>query len=975
MKSADGQSQLSVRNFNKKMKRKDAKINCLQAKCEEHLQVMQEFKHQNAEFKTERDKLEQNIDSLRLKMESLRVENRNTVKQLQYRKRKEEELPDKMTYLNDEISYWQAQSVQTEEPEKRSALVSTLDGRVFNDNTRRTVMELTSALGVSVNKATEVMDCVLKNMAGLYTERLPSVSTCKNVTLEARHVSLQQIQGRLMQEDNLTLTTDGTNKLGHKYGTAGICFSDGTRLHLGLREQASGSAQCTFDTIVEMVHDVINTVNVEGDRDKLANHIFSKITNLVGDRASTEKKFNEILSQYRMQILPDIVEGYAQLPDSEKSKLAVVNELFCGMHVIDGLAHQTGATLDLWETLVFKGDKVGSAKLDLTHKSGGESGTVRLIRTVCKTVQERGCEKSGKPVEFRTFLLNKNGSDYVPLVPFKGNRINVMFHNAAGVYYLYPDLLEYTRLAQNENRLVQAVHADLNVTQFIAGCRALGLISKQVTEPFWRVLSKKEHVLAMNDRYRMLVKKLKEWQADSRPFMKGEVALFEDVDVHRGPILDKLLESSSEEFDDMTQQVLELVFASLVKVCCRLVADHLEHGRYDDVSEHQHNVLRSVPKTNVACERDFGIFDYLIRSKFRASKIALEGMIMFKQNRSWEWLSGLDPERRAEVLVSARTSVKEQRALFCERMCRIREDRLQVLRYKQDRQAEREVQAVRKKQQLTLELGKYGGLWTSDAEVSEQVSHLGTADLLPAVVAQLKFRRLVLGQKNDNGVFNISKLGKRLPQDQLISNLRSVVVNAIEPQDTSLDVTHVSAPADLIADKKLEFLRDAAKQHLKAQDLGRRRGGLGLLRLPSIEMPEQLLGKRVNHLYVERGSDRWFNGTVLDIRKTKDSYLFRIKYDGYRKMYWLPLWTEYQENRLKLLPVGAKDLVGKKIEHMFISSEDGGVCWWPGRVVSFNGTDGFLIDYEEEEDDEVASSVLEYPLLTDYYENEVRIYS
>lgn len=119
MKSADRQSQFSVRNFNKKIKRKDTKIDYLQAKCEEHLRVAQEVKHQNAEFKTEKDKLEQNIDSLRQKIESLRIENRNTVKRFSYRKRKDEELPDKMTYLNDEISYWQAQSVKTEELENK----------------------------------------------------------------------------------------------------------------------------------------------------------------------------------------------------------------------------------------------------------------------------------------------------------------------------------------------------------------------------------------------------------------------------------------------------------------------------------------------------------------------------------------------------------------------------------------------------------------------------------------------------------------------------------------------------------------------------------------------------------------------------------------------------------------------------------------------------------------------------------------
>lgn len=71
-------------------------------------------------------------------------------------------------------------------------------------------------------------------------------------------MSLQQIQDRMMHENEVTLTTDGTSKLGHKYGTAGFCFKDSSRLHLCLRQQASSSAQCTFDTIVELVQDVVS---------------------------------------------------------------------------------------------------------------------------------------------------------------------------------------------------------------------------------------------------------------------------------------------------------------------------------------------------------------------------------------------------------------------------------------------------------------------------------------------------------------------------------------------------------------------------------------------------------------------------------------------------------------------------------------------------------------------------------------------
>lgn len=54
----------------------------------------------------------------------------------------------------------------------------------------------------------------------------------------------------------------------------------------------------------------------------------------------------------------------------------------------------------------------------------------------------------------------------------------------------------------------------------------------------------------------------------------------------------------------MTKQALEQIFASLVKVCCRLTADHLKHGWYDNVSDEQYKALESDPKTNVGCERE-----------------------------------------------------------------------------------------------------------------------------------------------------------------------------------------------------------------------------------------------------------------------------------------------------------------------------------------------------------------------------------
>ena len=60
------------------------------------------------------------------------------------------------------------------------------------------------------------------------------------------------------------------------------------------------------------------------------------------------------------------------------------------------------------------------------YSENGDCGTLRLIRTLCKAVQQRGCEKSGKMVDFDLSLGEdvKTGNS---LAQFKGNRFNIIF--------------------------------------------------------------------------------------------------------------------------------------------------------------------------------------------------------------------------------------------------------------------------------------------------------------------------------------------------------------------------------------------------------------------------------------------------------------------------------------------------------------------------------------------------------------------
>ena len=109
-----------------------------------------------------------------------------------------------------------------------------------------------------------------------------------------------------------------------------------------------------------------------------------------------------------------------------------VNKYFRGLHFVVGLADQAQAALKVWIAILYKDQPVGRLRQDGYSKR--KSGTLRLVRTVCKSVQERGCEKSGRPVHFLTFLQKETHFNNGPLAPFKGNIFNVLLLNDAGIF-------------------------------------------------------------------------------------------------------------------------------------------------------------------------------------------------------------------------------------------------------------------------------------------------------------------------------------------------------------------------------------------------------------------------------------------------------------------------------------------------------------------------------------------------------------
>jgi hypothetical protein len=161
--------------------------------------------------------------------------------------------------------------------------------------------------------------------------------------------------------DNHTLQTDGTTKYGAHFSTYDVSTPHGDYT-LSIRHVFSGY---TLDTLLEILEDL------DVVRNKIGKSDVSFTVN------TAEKLFSQILSEYRESILPDVVSGWREMSEQEQEQVTRINNFYCGVHFLVGLADAADTSIKLCEATFFEG-------------STCSSGTQRLIRTACKSFHHRG---------------------------------------------------------------------------------------------------------------------------------------------------------------------------------------------------------------------------------------------------------------------------------------------------------------------------------------------------------------------------------------------------------------------------------------------------------------------------------------------------------------------------------------------------------------------------------------------------------
>ena len=130
----------------------------------------------------------------------------------------------------------------------------------------------------------------------------------------------------------------------------------------------------------------------------------------------------------------------------------------------------------------------------------------------------------------------------------------------------------------------------------------------------------------------------------------------------------KVLFQSTPDADAMAQEILQLLFQSFSITLQRLVIDHLPGGMYNAVVDPQViQETQSVPKTNIAPERDFAVLDRLMTQKPNATYIALESLLLYSHNKTAVWLENKTIEEKKRLLHAARTLTSVHRANFRKR--------------------------------------------------------------------------------------------------------------------------------------------------------------------------------------------------------------------------------------------------------------------------------------------------------------------
>ena len=200
-------------------------------------------------------------------------------------------------------------------------------------------------------------------------------------------------------------------------------------------------------------------------------------------QGSVNPLFNTQLKCLREKLLPNAIENWDGLPETQRKDMTDMANFFCKLHLLANFATESDKVLNSFENIILSEDNESIYAFNTK-----ECGAARLVRTACKAFEARGSDECGVASYFNSYLAVINEKSM--FVPFIGNRFIILFYNAAALYYHKEAVKKFLASWPNPNNLLKAVNEDISNKVYLAEVRALGIINKLLTGPLWRLLSR-----------------------------------------------------------------------------------------------------------------------------------------------------------------------------------------------------------------------------------------------------------------------------------------------------------------------------------------------------------------------------------------------------------------------------------------------------------------------------------------------------
>lgn len=894
---------LDARNSNKKLKRRDQRIENQRIELDNKNEVLREKEKEMQELREESERKNAQV-------ENLKKEKRNLlVKICRLNKKRENEFDnfisenvEQIMNLRQEIKIKEEKIIELEEINNvllnESNITSFCDGKYTNE-IRETIMTLTTECGVSCKKVNQVIQTVLKNITGKTLSRLPSAGVRSRLLIEAKRIAQCQVVDAMVNSCDIgdmkgnCLHQDGTSKFHKQFQSFQLTTPEHRSYSIGMTEVGSADADSLMKAFQANISELSNCLHNE---DKSFSKLVATIISTMSDQGATNPVFNRQLEELRQSLLPDVLKNWDEMPEINRKEMGRVASFFCKMHVFVNMASEVDKCLSVFENNVCSGKNPYSFDWK-------ESGASRLTRTVSKALTMHGCEKSGVGSHFSTHLKEKGVKN--KLITFRGHRFNHLFYAAGATYHHLADIKTFLDSWSDPNELLKSISFDVNEKVYTSSLRALGIIDKIITGPFWRVIEKTENILDLNPVLLNMKLNLQDLSQDASPLLEGHL-IFPEESVHKDEVYDSLFENTDDAvFETYTQMALELALGGMLLILERQAKDQLPGGIYYEPSETDQLRAAAVPTTNTCSERDFAQLDVLMRLKPSASTTAYESVIMWTNNKTSTWLNSLSNSEKNSIINDARKSAPEIMELIKKRQRSLYETKLEILRAKQEKRVMQENKMYNQKVKLTNKLTDVGGLWQKRDDIQSyklKVSQESNKDQLlrDALVAQLQFRKNILSSKGPKNIFQQSSKGVVYSIEDLEHNLVKVMQINEHLEEVSENSKLSYHPLSQVEQKFNESktnLAERLKENRRKITIKQQS-----LLLPSfIESPSKLVGKKILHKLKDQTSNEvcWYKGEVLCVKRLNGRMTkYECLYEGDMEACEFPLLIDFQKGEI-----------------------------------------------------------------------------